>query len=65
MLEQVIVVTKIKEAEGLSSDCGGHGMEWTCPDCNETIRYAPMMWWRLECSCREWDLKIEAIGTRK
>lgn len=64
-MRAVVVISDIRDVDSLNSDCGGHGMEWTCPDCGETVRYAPAMWWRLECSCREWDLKIEATGTPK
>lgn len=48
-----------------NSDCGGGGFTWICPDCEEKIAWAPYHWWRLECSCRDWDFNVKMTGYKK
>lgn len=62
--ENIVIVpfSEIDMQDDFNSDCGGYGFEWKCPDCKETIRWAPSAWWRMDCKCRRWDLKIEAVG---
>lgn len=61
MSEQV-QITDFEHVE-VHTDAGGHGLKWVCPDCNETVIWAPFAWWQIECSCRDWDINI--IGTVK
>lgn len=48
---------------GWHSACGGIGWEWKCPDCGETLQWAPHGWWKIEC-CRMWKMKMVAEGRR-
>ena len=60
-----LYLNDIEFKNNYTSDCGGMGFEWFCPDCGERIIYAPSMWWRMECSCRTWNFEMIITGEKK
>jgi hypothetical protein len=51
---------EIEWSNDFNSDCGGFGAKWICPICKDKLVWAPHMWWRLTCECKnvEWDFDI-------
>ena len=51
--------TKIYDFDSFEchSDAGDYGLEITCPNCAEKVRFADHQWWRSECECGEWMLE--------
>lgn len=64
-LLEKIPFDKITTHDDFNSDCGGWGFRWKCPDCGQEVTWAPSAWWKLECKCRNWEVKIEANGRFK
>jgi uncharacterized protein (DUF983 family) len=42
------------------SDAGGKGQKIECPNCGQTIIFAPYGWWEESCECGTWDLTVKA-----
>ena len=64
-LERKLSLFDIEFRTDFNTDCGGGGFSWRCPDCGESISWAPGGWWDLECSCRDWDFEISVVGELK